>query len=211
MTHVFRPRSDRSVVYGSYPECAAKYQGKGEEGSKKLFDILNAWGRGNRPALPEEVPKELVLDKPRRSFPDALSAREALMVVREPVRAIIDRLDPGVHQFFPIRIRTKRGIENEGPWFTMNVTAKQDSIMLERSRYIRSEYRPDLLNSFHASSTTKDIVIDPARQTRLHLWREKCFINSLLGSDALVVELKARNLTFYPSFKAENINDCDRR
>lgn len=209
MTHVFAPRSIRNIVYGSYPDWKAEFTGKGEEGNKRLLDILNAWGHGSRPALPEEVPKNLVLDKPIKSLPEAFWSTDGLLVVREPVRAIIDRLDPGLHQFFPIRIRTKRGVETEGPWFAMNVTAMQDSIVLERSHYKKSSYMPDRLNSFYASSTTKDIVVDPARQSGLHLWREKRFIKSLLGSDALVAELEALNMKFYPSFRAEDINHLD--
>ena len=210
MTHIFDPFGDRNIVCATYPDWESKYMGKGEEGAKKFFGILDAWGYGTRLALPEEVPKELILEKPRKTWPDAFFTRNMLLVVREPVRAIIDRLDPDVHQFFPISIRTKRGVETEGPWFAMNVTARQDSVVLERSLYIPSKDRPDKLNLFYDAATTKDIVVDPARQTGLHLWRETRFIKSLLGSDELVAELKANKLKFFPSFKATDISGCER-
>jgi hypothetical protein len=88
------------------------------------------------------------LRSPRKHGLTPFFTRNALLVVREPLRAIIDRLDPDVLQFFPISIRTKRGLETEGPWFAMNVTARQVSVVLKRSLCIPSKDRPDKLNFF---------------------------------------------------------------
>jgi len=65
------------------------------------------------------------------------------------------------------------------------------------------------LNSFYFGSQTKtkDIVVDPACQSGLNLWREKRFQGSLLGSDAFVERLKAEKIKFFPSFKVTDVGD----
>ena len=126
-----------------------------------------------------------------------------LPIVRQPAKDIIDGLDPGLHQFFPLEIKTKRGLDIEGPWFAMNVTAKQDSIVLGRSTTRQNPNFPETLN--YVSYEAKWVTVDPAKQTGMHLWREQRFNSSLLGSDTLVDALKAAGLKFFPCFKAQDL------
>ncbi|MEL6999592.1 MAG: DUF1629 domain-containing protein [Pseudomonadota bacterium] len=210
MTYVFDPYSARNTVGTEAPEWKARFPYIGEE-SKLTGEIVGAFRSGERRTLPEEMPQLLVADKPRKAWPDIFKTTNGLMVARAPVRDVLERFDPEVHQFFPVSFRTKRGLDIEGPWFTVNVTAKQDSIIVERSRVNINQRAPDRLCSFYSSSTTKDVVVDPARQSGLHFWREARFSRSLLGSDTLVKELKAQKLRFFPSFRATDLVDGEAR
>ncbi|MEY2992415.1 MAG: hypothetical protein RI946_1809, partial [Pseudomonadota bacterium] len=61
-----------------------------------------------------------------------------------------------------VPLRTKRGVEIDGPWFIMNVTVRQNSIVVDTSKL-----SPDI-----------------------HFWREARLQGSLLGSDPFVAALK---------------------
>lgn len=148
------------------------------------------------------MPKRLVADHARKKWHDSFLVTGALSVVREPVKDIIERLDPGIHQFFPLTIETKRGKRVEGPWFAMNVTARQDSVVMEHSSVSVSKPSPDTHCSFYHDGEDR-VTVDPDRQSGLHLWREQRFIGSLLGSDTLMAELKSQKLRFFPrAFRA---------
>ena len=129
-------------------------------------------------------------------------------VVSERAKDVIERFDPDLHQFFPLRLCTKRGVEIEGPWFAMNVTVRQDSIDLEKSRVQKSTRRPDKLNSFWVNSTTKDVLVDTSKLSpEIHFWREARFQGSLLGSDAFAAALKEAGVKFFPSYRATDLSD----
>ncbi|WP_146681533.1 imm11 family protein [Thioclava sp. F28-4] len=204
MTHIYSSGPNGIVIPTEAPEWKANYPYLGEAG-KKTLEIVQAFREGRRKMLPEEIPKNLIADKPRKNWPDIFITTNGLLVVREPVREVLERLDPGIHQFFPFDLKTKRGVAINGPWFAMNVTAEQDSIVLERSRVHLSESDPERLNSFFVEPQDGDVVVDPARQSGLNLWREKRFNMSLLGSDAFQTELEAKGIKFFPSFRAQSL------
>lgn len=177
-------------------------------GNKKTSELLFLFHSWERPLRPEELPYVIIPEKPRKSWPDSFRITNSLLVVRDPVRSVIEELDPGKHQFFPVAFQTKRGKEIEGPWFIMFVHAKQDSIVMERSRINKSISAPDKLNSFYSSTTSKDIVVAPARQSGLNLWSEQKFRRSLLGSDELMARLDEEKLSFYlKAFRATDLSD----
>jgi hypothetical protein len=152
----------------------------------------------------------LVADKPRRTWPDAFEGMHGIFVVSERAKDVIERFDPGLHQFFAVPLRTKRGIEIEGPWFIMNVTVRQDSIVVEKSRVQMSTRRPDKLNSFWVNSTTKDVVVDTSRLSpNIHFWREARFQGSLLGSGDFVAALKDAGIKFFPSYAATDLSTIE--
>ena len=126
-----------------------------------------------------------------------------MYVVSGAAKAIIEGLDPGVHQFSPLTIHTKRGLEVEGPWFAMHVTAQQESIVKERSKVYLPDGSSERLHQFHYER--KDVTVDPSRQSGVNLWREHYFTYSLLASDALFDALKAADLKFFRRFKAKNL------
>ena len=204
MTYVFDPVAERALVQTQMLEWDERYPVPGEN-SRLALEIVGAWQSGNRRTLPEEMPRLLIAERPRKSWPDTFWTIGGLMVVRAPVRDIIEALDPGVHQFFPLRIRTKRGVEIEGPWFSMVVSVKQNSVVMELSDVFVHPRVPERLCSF---SGTTDVTVDPARQSGLNLWRETRFKNSLLGSDQLVADLKAAGLKFFPGFQAKDLPPC---
>ena len=206
MPHVFDMQLGKVQIPVEMPDWNERYMNpaRGEEG----VQAVHAWRDGARKSLPEELPKVLVADKPRKSWPDAFTGMNGIYVVSGRAKDVIERFDPDLHQFFEVPLRTKRGIEIEGPWFIMNVTVRQDSIDIEKSRIQRSTRFPDTSNSFWVNSTTKDVVVDTSRLSPdIHFWREARFDGSLMGSDAFVAALKEAGVKFFPSYPATNLGD----
>lgn len=197
MTYLLRSRIDHNVVTGNTPDWGPGKPYDPEEGAKYL-KIVHTWQDGRRILLPSEMPRRLVPDNPRKNWPDAFMSVNQLCIVREPVRQIIERLDPGLHQFFPIKFETKRGRDIQGPWFILVVMADQDSIVMEKSSVFTNPNFPDTLNSAE-SSKAGDLFVDPNRQSGVHLWREKRFKGHLWGSDRIVAEMESHGFKFFRS------------
>lgn len=207
LTYIFDPLGSRNLVATDAPEWNKRFPPVGPR-ADLAADVRNAFRTGARPTLPEEMPLKIVAEKPRKTWPDTFFTTNGLLVVRDPVRLVLEQLDPGEHQFFPLHFQTKRGLEIEDSWFAMNVTAKQDSILVEYSRVNVNPRAPDRLCSFYSDSKYGDVIVDPSKQKGLHFWREARFNLSLLGSDRLFHEMKKRKLHLFPSsFKAKDISD----
>ncbi|CTQ33403.1 imm11 family protein [Jannaschia rubra] len=208
MVHVFDMQPGKVQIPVETPERNERFMNpaRGEEGVR----AVSAWRDGARRSVPEELPKVLVADKPRKTWPDAFTGWHGILVVSGRARDVIERFDPGLHQFFEVPLRTKRGVEIEGPWFIVNVTVRQSSIVVEKSRVLANDDFPDTLCSFWVNSTTKDVVVDTKRLfPDIHFWREARFEGSRLGSDASVAALKEAGVKFFPSYRATNLADVE--
>jgi hypothetical protein len=209
MPHVFDMQLGKVQIPVETPDWNERYMNPawGEEG----VEAVRAWRDGARKSLPEELPKVLVADKPRKSWPDAFTGWHGIHIVSGRAKDVIERFDPDLHQFFEVPLRTKRGIEIEGPWFIMNVTVRQNSIVVEKSRVLGNDDFPDTLCSFYPTSKTRDVVVDTSRLSpNIHFWREARFDGSLMGSDAFVAALKEAGVKFFPSYPATNLSDAVR-
>lgn len=205
LTYVFDMARGVVRLDMSMPEWSARYPvvGVSADAAYENGRICDAWRSGLRKLCSEEMPRTLVLNKTRKSWPDAFFAPNALMVVRQPAKAIIEKLDPGVHQFFPLIIQTKRGIEIPGPWFAMNVSEHRDAIVRTKGFGTRLISQDQLGISYEH----KDVTVDPQKLSPdLNLWRDARVNMSLLGSDTLVAALKAAKLRFFKSFPAKNFD-----
>ncbi|MEM8851972.1 MAG: DUF1629 domain-containing protein [Pseudomonadota bacterium] len=211
MTHIFDMQLHKVQIPADMPEWEERYPIPGPL-AKAGANIVGGWREGMRKTLPEEMPKELVARKPRKAWPDAFKAVNGLHVVTERAKDVIERFDPNLHQFFPLRLRTKRRVEIEGPWFAMNVTVRQSSIVLEKSRMLVNSNFPDTHCSFYPTSKTEDVIVDPSKLSPdIHFWREARFIGSLAGSDAFVAAFKDAGVKFFPSFRATDLADIEAR
>ena len=206
MVHVFDMQVDKVQIPVEMPEWEERYMNpaRGDEG----LDAVGAWRDARRKSVPEELPKVLVADKPRKIWRDAFEGVNGINVVSGRAKDVIERFDPDLHQFFEVPLRTKRGVEIEGPWFIMNVTVRQNSIVVEKSRVLVNDDFPDTLCSFWVDSTTKDVVVDTSKLSPdINFWREARFRRSLMGSDPFVAAIKEAGIRFFPSYPATNLSN----
>jgi len=174
--------------------------------------IAGVFRNGSRPLKPEEVPYKLVLDKKRKALPGGFVTENGLFIVKGQVRDILEGLDPGVHQFFPIDVVYKGGSKPEDEYFVLNVTATQDSVVAESPGVA---FRANLLDprtigpddpekmEFHHYK--KDVMVRKSSLSGLNMWREPRYIASYLISNAFFEALKAQDLKLLRSYKTKEI------
>lgn len=51
--------------------------------------------------------------------------------VGERFRAIVESFEPGVHEFYPIELKSRKGVRYEEPYFLINVCQRFDSILVK--------------------------------------------------------------------------------
>lgn len=100
----------------------------------------NYFKQGGVPVgLPREMPSkpfEAVIRELDGPLPDAITSQ----LVSSRIKAMIEKLEPGVHQFIPTVI-TKPSGDQSHDWWTMIICNRVDAIVLEQCTDV-FEYRP---------------------------------------------------------------------
>jgi hypothetical protein len=171
-------------------------------------EVARVFKDGIRLLKPEETPEHMVLNKPKARLRDIFMTENGALIISEKLRALIEEMDPGMHQFMPISIDNLAELEC---WFILNVHARQDSVIDDQSdvrpnsgsrdsnKIMYFEYFPAPKKG-HISAT-----IDTTALGGLHVWRERRYPGSLLVSDAFQGELKKRKIEFFELRKARDI------
>lgn len=132
-----------------------------------------------------------------------LSLSSKMWAVDETVKRMIERLEPGLHQFFPLEIRMPRGRIYSTAYYVLVVGRWLDGFLPDYSdqdAFLRYESKP-----YHTYGRKKDIcglAFQGAVIKGSHLWRERVFGASLAClSDILVGELTAAGLKLPKHYK----------
>ena len=159
------------------------------------YEISESLRVGTRKIVASEaLPETLVLRTRKKSLPDSFMTLNGMKVFSARAITIIEELDPGVHQFFPIKIIYKNGESFHlqgykiGHFFT-----KKKSLDVSRpsiGRYANGALHTVLIRDypiyFHATS-----LAGP------NLWREEGFKDGLFSSDILQARMKSEKLRFF--------------
>ncbi|MBL0375290.1 hypothetical protein JJB09_25065 [Rhizobium sp. KVB221] len=170
--------------------------------------VAGVFKNGERLLKSEEAPEHLVLDKPRARLRDIFKTHNGALVVSEKLRALMEEMDPDLHQFMPVSIDNR---VEPGRWFILNVHAKQDSVIDDQSDVRPNSGSPAnsheimYFKYFPAQKGHINATINSARLGGLHVWRERRYPDSLLVSDAFHAELKRRKIEFFEMRKAREV------
>ena len=157
-------------------------------------------GRSRRstPYEAGEVPPEAFFEGQARTIPDFVPINGFIAVCPE-VRNVIESLEPGRHQFVPVRIRRRRGdkpifrldgrVLADEPYYLFHVITFLDSIWVERSNV----YIDGPTNLIRTRPGNYEIVLHKEIIAGHHVWREgRMATPALLFSDELMALLNAR-------------------
>jgi hypothetical protein len=112
--------------------------------------------------------------------PDFSYLRGGFPSVSPVVRDIIEELEPGVHQFFPVKLLNADGSEREKPRFVLNICTVADAIIT--GHYTRLKNGESL---FHPGRN-HPVKVKKKRIASLHVWldrrapREDIFVSNEL-------------------------------
>ena len=165
----------------------------GYDGSRKFTEDLGHVEEHERPI-------NFKTRKPYDRLKDLIKTENRLLAVSEPLRDLIERLEPGVHQFWPINITVPNMAEKRyepypAPYFAMVVMQHLDSFSPERSDPDAFDAeRPRVLQP-HAKSAS-GIAISKEAVGNAHLWREARLRGpAIYLSNTLNDEMKRLELT----------------
>lgn len=141
-----------------------------------------------RPVHGDHMPTKIMREGPERPTPDVVFAW-SMPIVNDAFKEIVERFEPGVHQFFPVDIL----------W--------QDGTLAGRRHFLVVCNR---LDSMHRDLTTMRFkgvlwepvpggdsraVFDRSKSAGKHLWRDKHLISAPLLSNELADALRQAGIT----------------
>jgi hypothetical protein len=184
----YRPKPD------SYPLAEVA---EGNSGELELEDMTPDGGVGlrvsrsfsGRRALPESVPMVIRWMRKRPLLDYETSCRKT---VSARFRALIEEIEPGVHQFEPIRFIAKDGAPLADRWF-WQICNRIDSVHRERTNWFldRGVWFPP------PKPRTEEplIVFDVREVAKAQFWHDKHGLSGTFVSDAAKTCIEAAGIT----------------
>jgi hypothetical protein len=132
----------------------------------------------------------------RKSLGSLLLMTGRLLAVDATLKEIIEGLEPGVHQFWPLRITMPKGKETPVPYYGMVIRRFIDSFVPEQSIFHQVMKGEDF---FYANGPTKkdygNLTVSKRVVAGAHLWRERrLLMPNVFLSDDLQAEITRRGL-----------------
>lgn len=174
---------------------------EGYEALQAFFDStyarVDSSGRANwlsgTPFPPELVPTTARIVKGDAIY-DWLTMLGGACMVSARLKACVEELDPGRHQFFPITVTDMHGAVKQGPFFIFNVVGYIDSIVEARSnlkpmgRGIIPSWSYTGRNGPWQCTLDRSVIGDRA------CWTELRYGRRWFASDRLAASLQQRDL-----------------
>jgi hypothetical protein len=156
---------------------------------------------GGAPVSDEFMPTRLRWNGPRREIPD-FTFSNGMFCVSEKFKQVIERFEPGKHQFFPVEISWKNG-EIAGRHYLFFFTTTLDAIEPNLTTLPRhhSHWMLTELGKGHRLVFDSDIV------NGHHIWRERHATPAPYISDALAAAISEAKLTGPALVRREETND----
>lgn len=192
----------------------------------KFTEDPNKNSHGRPPFTPIEAhgsPKRFVLEKKYRSLGSLITTEDQILTVDEPFKDIIEHLDLGTHQFFPLHILNgaAQGPDPHSDWvlkryFILVIGRHIDSFSPGRSDPGSWRYSDLDLSSVNDADQTffcnrdkepmSKIALSMQVFSSAHLWRERRMVSPLICiSDALRAEIVKAGLHLPKHYRLKEI------
>ena len=162
------------------------------------------------PIKPHEVPHFYQTEKGYKTLGSMISLSGGPLAVDATLKAIIKRLEPGVHQFFPVEIRMPRGQVYPGQYYMLVIGQYFDSFSRQDSKEgTFSDYGPDYPNHYkppHTKAELTGLAFSRSAFGKAHLWRERGFgLWLTCFSDELVAEIADADLRIPKHYQMKEV------
>ncbi len=147
----------------------------------------------------QEAPRSFIIERGGKSIGSLFTPGDRILVVEEALKAIVERLEPGAHEFFPIKIRRRNGEDYPKIYYILVVRQYFDSFLREKSKEGSfRDYGPEYPNSYEpprSDGSIKGLAFSKAKFGNAHLWRDRSFQEWLTCfSDELIAEITKAGL-----------------
>jgi len=160
------------------------------------------------PMAPAECPGHFDLRRKRKRLGDLIKTNERLLAVSAPLKEVIESLEPGVHQFWPMRITIDEG-KQEWPasYFGMRIGQFINSF-LPIEGTCRESKMPDNPPLYFSTDQSKEgyalLTLSGEKIGSAHLWRERRLqMPDVFMSDALQAAIKGAGLRIMKHYKVK--------
>ncbi|MDX8350915.1 imm11 family protein [Cognatiyoonia sp. IB215182] len=170
--------------YVGREEALREYYNQMSEEEKKLRGMVKRFSltgfskkytRDFGPMTDAECPNEFLTVKSYRSLGSLLNTSNRLLAVDQGFKDILEELEPGVHQFWPIEIRMPRNKTYPSTYYGLRIGQFLDAFNPDHSKdecYNISGYEnyrgvAPIKKAITGLAVSKDAVVNA------HLWREK--------------------------------------
>jgi hypothetical protein len=161
------------------------------------------------PVEPHEPPRYFDTAKGHKTLGSLIMLTSKMLAVDAPLKAVIERLEPGVQQFFPIEIRMPRRKVYPASYYLLVMRyldafspadTKSGSVMQSESGILTL----DKTKAGMGGPAMRKALFDDA-----HLWRERRFFQELICfSDALRAEIEKAGLRIPKHYKLKEMIDA---
>jgi hypothetical protein len=104
-----------------------------------------------------------------KALASIISLPGRVWAVDEPTKAVVERLEPGVHEFYPIEIRFPRGKVYPSPYYVLVIRQYIDSLVPEKCK----EGALGVTDHYKKAITGRAFL--KAKFGKAHLWRDRAF------------------------------------
>lgn len=166
------------------------------------------------PIEPHEPPKRFELEKQYKSLGSLIETMNCILAVDESLKDIIERFEPGVHQFFPLEISMpfrenyQTYFENYPKrFFILAIGQYIDSFSTEQSDPDSwKEIWPDHFQYNDDKQSMSGLALSKQTFGTAHLWRERRMLLPLICfSDTLMAEIKKAGLRLPKHYRVKEI------
>jgi len=121
--------------------------------------------------------------------------------VSEPLRALIEKFDPGIHDFFPVDLTLPAGRKPETPYYVFIIRAQKDTFIPELSRH-----GGDKFNGKYYQIVGEEASFSSECRKGAHIWREKRLTGVILFSDELEAAMRSAGIRYYKYWCADIVD-----
>lgn len=158
------------------------------QGRGKVAEVFHG---GGRELLPEEQPGRVDLTDTDdlAEVPGWFSCRDRALVVSQAVHDVLQALEPGRHQIWPVTLTHKDQPFDRNPWFLLNIWRRVASVdhgasAVKMAKGFDRVERPKL------EVRKRQVTLRPGAGEGAHLWRDDEFPDILVMSDTLADALE---------------------
>jgi hypothetical protein len=193
--------------YGTFPA----YKLKTEPGSFNNNRLEPAYG----PLEQHEVPRSWDTRRTHKILGALVKLSSKILMVNAQLKDIIERLEPGVHEFHSCPIRMPKGQVYPGDYYIFRVGQYFDAFSREDSwegsveDFAGTKDYPPITHRLHLNETKKGVTGLAFKKSvfgSAHLWRDRIFAENLTCfSDTLIAEIEQAGLRIPKHYKMKEV------
>jgi hypothetical protein len=157
-------------------------------------------------ATASSAPSRFVTSKKYSSLASLIILNDRLLAVDSDLRQLIENIEPGKHNFFPIELFLQKKVKSDKDYFIFVVGQFCDSFDPSASNPNSWEYFEDGTISV-PDNKLKDVALARARSQGRHVWRERRFAGQtvIFISEELKRQLDVANLRVPAASKVKEV------